>query len=393
MATILLANQWGGGAGHARKLRRIADGLAERGHHSIIAVPDLLNAAPILSDSGYRVLQGPVLRGRLLPRRPSASFADIMANQGFSDPQVLGAMADGWLALLDSLQPDLLVADYAPLLCLAARDRLPFVVIGVPFCLPPGGMPEFPVLNDRAKPQLPETALLANVNRWLARRQVQALPSLPAVHPAEDSFCFGVPELDPYRDQERVHPVVPLLPVTDTPLAAPTPGERTAVFAYLSARHKPGLDLLLGLAERGLLVEACLRDFNRGVARRLARAGVLVHERHTNLHEALGRSHFYIHHGSEGAAVDGLFLGRPQLCLPIDLEKQLISAALEEMGVAEVVQGKSLPENAVDRTVLLCADREKRHRAQAVAHDYCDRDWREGRGVLLDAIEARLATH
>jgi len=387
MATILLASQWGGGAGHARKLLALADGLAARGHQPVLALPDLVAARRVERARGHRILQGPVWRGRLLKRQPTRSFADIMAQNGFADPAVLHPLTDSWDSLLDSLAPDAVIADYAPMLCLAARNRCPLLCIGVPFCLPPGGMPEFPALNPEASAAMPEAHLLSHANRWLEKQGRAPLASLPAIHPEENSVCFGLSELDPYRDHGRLRPPEPYRPVTDAPLPLPPLRERTPVFAYLSARHKPAMELLLALAQRGLLVEASLRDFNRAVARRLAGEGIIVHDGLVDLRQALSRNVLYIHHGSEGAAVDGLLCGRPQLCLPVDLEKQLISRALRDLGVARLVQRKMPIEDAVATTHALCADEAVREQARSLSEDLLARQDCRGLEAVIEGIE------
>ena len=132
MATVLLGNQWGGGVGHAKKCLLIADAMHERGHRPLFAVPDLVAARPVLGAVPYPVLQAPVWKGRILRRQPTRTFADIMATHAFADEQVFSVLARGWETLIDTVKPDLVVADYAPLLCLVARDRLPLVALGVP---------------------------------------------------------------------------------------------------------------------------------------------------------------------------------------------------------------------------------------------------------------------
>ncbi|MEE4660763.1 MAG: hypothetical protein V2J89_09855 [Halieaceae bacterium] len=392
MATILLASQWGGGAGHARKLLALADGLAARGHQPVLAVPDLIAARRVERARGHRILQGPVWRGRLLKRQPTRSFADIMAQNGFADPAVLHPLTDSWDSLLDSLAPDAVIADYAPMLCLAARDRWPLLCIGVPFCLPPGGMPEFPTLNPEASAAMPEAQLLLNANRWLERQGRPSLAALPAIHPEENSFCFGLSELDPYRDHGRLRLPEPYRPVTDGPLPLPPQRERTPVFAYLSARHKPAMELLLALARQGVLVEASLRDFNRAVARRLAGEGIIVHDGLVDLRQALLRNVLYIHHGSEGAAVDGLLCGRPQLCLPVDLEKQLIGRALRDLGVARLVQRNVATEDAVTSVMEQCADEGVREHARSLSEGLLARQDCQGLEAVLEGVERALAS-
>ncbi len=387
MARILLASQWGGGAGHARKLLALADSLRSVGHEPVLALPDLISARHVERRRGHSIVQGPVWRGRILKRQPTRGFADIMAQQGFADSSVLFPLVDAWDSLLDHLSPEVVIADYAPMLCLAAHGKLPLMAIGVPFCLPPSTMNSFPALNSEAKAAFPEKQLLHNANAWLQHNDRPTLDALPAIHPDQYSLCFGLPQLDPYQHFARARPVQPYRRITEAPLGAAPAGPRCTVFAYLSARHKPAMQLLLALAEQGVLVEVSLRDFSRPVARRLVAAGVLVHEGLANLHDALSRNSLYIHHGSEGAAADGLMFGRPQLCLPIDLEKQLISQSLRELGVARVIQGKQLPDDAVDQTLATVSDKTLHQQAHGLSEWLCREQSCRGLESVVEAVQ------
>jgi rhamnosyltransferase subunit B len=391
MATVLLGNQWGGGVGHAKRYLLIADALHQRGHSPLFVVPDLVAARPILGEVSYPVLQAPVWKGRILRRQSTRTFADIMATQAFADEQVFSVLARAWETLLDTLKPDLVVADYAPLLCLAARDRLPLVAVGVPFCIPPGTMKTFPVLNPEAREAYPEQHMLALANRWLEDRGRSPLEALPAIHPAHHSYAFGLPDLDPYRDQQRAHPVRPLPQMSGSPLAPPAPGADPAVFAYLSARHRPSMRLLALLVRSGVRVETFLRDHNQIVADKLASVGVTVHRDHVPIREALGRVQLYIHHGSGRATMDALLHGRPQLCVPVDLEKQLITRDLESMGVARGIRTKEPGDDVVDGVKADCTDREFQERAQSRARDLLGREYEDPLPRMLADFEALLA--
>jgi hypothetical protein len=77
---------------------------------------------------------------------PAASHGDILAKVGFDDPAIVRAIIGAWDRLLAAVSPDLIIAEYAPFLLLAARDRLPAVAVGTGFELPPVHLAHFPLL-------------------------------------------------------------------------------------------------------------------------------------------------------------------------------------------------------------------------------------------------------
>lgn len=143
MARILLGWELGAGIGYARRLAAIAGRLAADGHESVLA----LREPAALPGSVYPVLQAPIVVGRLRPGTRSfvpAGFADLMACNGFSSADHLSLILDGWEEVIGQAQPDLVIAEYAPALALAVWRRIPCVLIGTPYLMPPAGDVTFP---------------------------------------------------------------------------------------------------------------------------------------------------------------------------------------------------------------------------------------------------------
>jgi UDP:flavonoid glycosyltransferase YjiC (YdhE family) len=346
MAKILLANQWGGGVGHVNKLHPIALAMQQRGHEVTLALPDLPAARAVVAGASYRLLQAPVWRGNLLPRKTTRSFADIMANQAFADVGTLSILADAWWQLLQLLQPDLVIADYAPVLCLAARDRFPLAVVGTTFCVPPAHLQQFPVLLSQAEVGYPESESLANANTWLLANKREPLAFLPAIHPAEACFPLGLPELDPYREHRVGRDSAELAWHLLSPLEPQPVADKLRVFAYLSGRHRQSLALLAHLAHGGARVKVYLRDSRPELLPGLRRFGIEVLDKPAPIARALAGCDLILHHGSGHISLEALSGGRPQVCIPMDVEKRLSAKRLEQLGVGLVLSAEQLPQGA-----------------------------------------------
>jgi len=346
MAKILLANQWGGGVGHVNKLHPLALALQQRGHDVTLALPDLPAARAVVAGASYRLLQAPVWRGNLLPRKTTRSFADIMANQAFAGVGTLSILADAWWQLLQLVQPDLVIADYAPVLCLAARDRFSLAVVGTTFCVPPAQLQEFPVLLSQAQVGFPESESLANANSWLLANKREPLAFLPAIHPVEACFPLGLPELDPSREPREGRDWAELSQHLLSPLKQQPVADKLRVFAYLSGRHQQSLALLVHLASGGARVTVYLRDSRPELLPGLRRFGVEVLDKPAPITRALEECDLILHHGSGHVSVEALSGGRPQVCVPMDVEKRLIARRLNQLGVGLVLSAEQLPKAA-----------------------------------------------
>src|SRR5262245_16937485 len=197
VATVLLAWELGDGLSHVWPLRVVARGLAAEGHQPVFAVRNLADTGPLFADEPFPVLQAPVWHPRRWrPSRPfvAASFADVLAINGYDHADNLLPRVLAWQRLLDLVRPRLVVSEYSPTLCLAAHGTLPQVLIGSWFPLPPSDGASFPPLTPGQEPVLPQEQVLAVVQEVQRRRGRCPLPTLPALL-GGDRFVWVLPEM------------------------------------------------------------------------------------------------------------------------------------------------------------------------------------------------------
>lgn len=139
MATILLTWELGGGIGHLTRLRPIGQELIKRGHTVVAALRDLTHVEQILGDTGISYFAAPLrMLDRPKPFDPSHSYAHLLANVGFLEPQTLRTTFRAWNAIFDVVRPGLVIADHSPSALLALRGRgIPCVNVGTGFITPP----------------------------------------------------------------------------------------------------------------------------------------------------------------------------------------------------------------------------------------------------------------
>jgi len=381
----------GGGLGHVAPMRLVARALIERGHAPVMALRDVVETAPMLKDEPYPVLQGPywsrptpTIRGRPFS---AATFSDILAVNGFADAEALSAMLRAWDGLIDVVRPDLVVAEYAPLLALAAHARVPTVLFGSGFTVPPADLPVYPRLQPRVEPVATQNRILAVIQEAQRRRGKPAPETLPAVLACERRFPCTFPELDPYRAVRR-ETVIP--PLTDLPPPLPAPA-RPAFFAYLAA-DAPGLTKILSaLAKSGIPGGVYLRHPSPALREAVRKSGLTLYEEPQPLARVLPDASVVIHHGGAGTAEACLAAGRPQLLFPRHLEQSMTGRALRDLGVGLALSHDSR-EEATAKTVREAAgDGAAQERAAALARDIEARGKRPGVAPIIAACEELLA--
>ncbi len=353
---ILFGWELGAGLGHLQRLLPLARALASHGYRPVFAVKDPGAAAPVLRDTCYPVLPAPVGGTRLLPPDRSflaASYADVLAVQGFAAVEEVLPTVDAWQALIDRVQPALLVCDHSPTLCLAAYGAVPTVVVGTGFSVPPAEGTTYPLLLPRCRPLVPEADLLAVVQEVQRRRGRPAPETLPALMGRAERFLTVLPEMDLYQG---LRPDVPLGPVGALAPLAPRPAA-PRYFAYLSA-ETPALEpILRGLAGSGCPGSAYVRGASPELRRRLEQPGLELVDGPQPAAEIMPGVSVVVHHAGMGLAQHALAAGRPQLVFPGHLEQILNGQMLHRLGVGQYLLGAPNPDTVAQELRQLIADR------------------------------------
>lgn len=224
-------------------------------------------------------------------------------------------------------------------------------------------MEEFPILQPKVRPLIPQPLLLDRLNAAQRSRGEPPLPRLPALYDGEARYVSCVPLLDPYaahRDRPADGPLDPL------PGAAPAPPERR-IFVYYGV-DLPGVGPLMeGLARSGLEVDLYLRGATAKQRRALRRPTFRLFDSPPRLEERLAECSLVVHHGGIGSATACLAVGRPQVLIPRELERRLNAAALRSLGVARVLGGKLTADHVTAALRAAVADEALAARAAELA--------------------------
>ncbi len=381
--TVLLAWELGGGLGHARRLLAIALALHRQGWRPIVAAREVWACAAEYRHADVPLIQAPLHRG-LSPaegaRFQARSFADMVAACGYRRVEELYAVVSAWDRLIDMIQPSVIIADYSPLLSLAAHGRVPLVAIGDGFVLPPPHLPQMPLLRPDGAPIAEESQLLANAAVVQRGRGLAVPRSLPAVIGGQAHVVCTYPETDIYAGQRQQPASGPI--GSSPPRVAPPAGG--AIFAYLAADEPRVPELLRMIAGMGFPIEAFLRGAPDQMKQALRASGMSVHDEPPPLAEVAERASLVIHHAGIGTIETCLALGRPQLLLPRHLEQSLNASTAVRLGTALSLSRSSRLSEASAVIAEAAGSRRLVERAQELAAVLAGRP-----ATALDEIVAR----
>lgn len=327
----LLAWELGAGLGHARRLLTAASGLIAAGFRVRVCQRELWACADAFFDLGVPNFQAPHHRSQVPPGETfrARGYADMMAVTGYQSVAGLLPTVLGWDALIDAVRPAVIVADYAPMLALAAHGRVPVVALGDGFVLPPTDRDRFPVLRA-GTPMADEGTMLDHAAAVQVARGRTPPVSLPALIGGQARVVCTYPESDVYAGLRSAPAAGPLTVPGGALGAAPGP----SVFFYLAADFPHTAKLLQALCDLRLPAEGYVRDAPEPLRAALRQHGLRLHDRPPPLSEALARGRLVVHHGGIGTIEACLAAGRPQALLPRHFEQTLNAQVLVGQGVA-----------------------------------------------------------
>jgi hypothetical protein len=300
----LLAWEIGSGQGHIHRLAAIARLLSTHGIEPIFALqkPQVKGI-----NFPWRVLQAPTSVMKALDGCKdikSYSFTDILYIFSFSEALTLRFHIQAWQNVINLVKPALIFADFAPALVLAASGRVPTVVVGSGFAVPPPVKEFPPIRHPMLSASLKRQSQVAEVVRQVTVLDVP----LGKLLNGDRTLIFSIPELDPYREL-RDNPKY--VGIQNAPLPQNLADKKGSVWGYLSQDWRDYPLIMQSLRPR------C--EFGE-------------------LETVLSGKSLAVHHGGSTTSLACLLAGLPQILFPKYQEQVLTAMALEKMGVAQKIQ-------------------------------------------------------
>ncbi|MCS4511040.1 glycosyltransferase [Xylophilus ampelinus] len=324
------------------------------GSTPVWVVPPSYLHAQAVRDSGCEVHAGPLVQ-RSPPNRTARvdSFADILLQLGFADRQALETHVEAWMALIARIRPDRIVLDYAPAAQLAALFlRIASFQITNGFDAPP---PECPVFGFSVRGPYIESknakaieTLASNLAALKGLSFDKKAKSLAEYFSYPRKIYDCIQEADPYSprtDGIYVGPLVASIekskaqqdPWSDTPL----PSKKHKIFAYLRGIPDPS-ELLAAICACEADVVCVWPDLPDDELIGHCTACVRVFRDPLDMHQAIKIADAVINYGSAATVNKTLLMGKPQLMIPNDMEKIIISQKVAKRG-AGIVHNKKIP--------------------------------------------------
>lgn len=346
MARVILGWELGAGYGHVAMLVPLARALYDIGHTPILVLKDTSVLPKDFDADRIRVVKlpaWPAFQGE--PRHVDAeTLGDPLLSLGFGSADHLERLAALWDPLLADIRPDVAVIDFAPVLSMVLRGRIPVVAIGTGYSVPPLGRRLGPIrpwverLSDAAEAR--QDRILDALARVAARRGGRPA-QVADLFTGDAAAVCTIALLDPYNRRRGARPLGPLnIPRTvERRPAAPAYG-----FAYLAGDAANLPNILEGLRTSPLPFQAFVRHIHPDLRRRFEGSALRLHDTPQDLVAHMGRAAVVVHHGGMSTTHEALWTGTPQLLVPKTLEQTITTRAITSAGLGTGISASVVKE-------------------------------------------------
>ena len=366
----------------------IIRGLRARGVDPLVAVPDPERARLIFGADTPRLICSvplPLVPG---PHRQFNSLADILLQGGFANVTALSTAVDGWRALYRDERIDTVLLDFAPVAQLAAwLMELRMVSASVVFAVPPIPLPAIRPVTPQSAPRLEasERELLECTNRVITRAGRAPIDTLATWLHAPKRFLYGIAQTNVFDFEPDGGYLGPIgaLPAKET-VDWPDSG-RKRVLCYLRwTRHTPALIKSLDRADREMF--CAIPQAPASWAQGLPKKRVRVYSTPVALQPLMCAADVIVSHASGGVACEGLIAGKPQLFIPFDREKMLISERLTKMKVSLTLPPSRPASQASLSVQKLLDDAEFTKAAKSISQTLRPEAWNEALELIVSGL-------
>jgi hypothetical protein len=372
---------------------RVGNALIARGHtvSYVIGEPLLfLNyGGSLIANNVYQAPVPRVAPPLVMKRPPGEGLADQLAIIGFDELDTIENLAAMWNRLLVTLNPDVVIGIYSPVLWLVAPAHARTFAIGNGLALPPVCGSSFPRLSGESAPLADEEKMLTNANAVLARLRQSPLRVLSDVLGRCHQILYGLSACDPFL-QHRKFASRGLLNDEANPIIPPAV-ERLAMFLDV---YCPGIEsIVLAIAGATTVpIDVCLAGATTGMRRFLdEQEHVSVWNDFGALLDKTANASALVHHGVQDVTERCLVVGRPQLLMPWTREQNLLVASTSWMGLNWVKSPQASVDDIAGTFRALLNDASLMVAAQHHAHEFAKTKLPNALPRILDEISVAAA--
>jgi len=339
MGRIVFVWELGRGLGHIQRIMPLADKMQRRGHEVICVMKNVADAEKLLGEFCTKTLQAPVWPQIQNPLSDTVNYAETLFNRGYLIKDKLFSMVNAWCDILESIMPDLIIADHSPTALIASRKtKVKVILFGTGFASPPRTSP-MPSLIPWVKipvklMQYSEDKCLQTINNVLAQLEVPLLNELGDLFEVDADILTTFQELDHYQTRgttqywgvvlsksQRVQPSWPEI------------AGLKKIFAYLKPSYPDFDQVLSDLQQIDAAIIVYAPNLPTKQKNKYQTAKLRFSEKPLDMYSVCRESDLILCHAGHGTVSTALLNGKPLVLLPETQELEQILTALNVLKI------------------------------------------------------------
>lgn len=329
---VLLGWELGSNYGHAKLLAKLANFLTENGCICFVALQQIDVCYSEFSPKVEKI-QAPVWPNCLkdVYRKQKEGFhcnyGEVFDELCLDREHALTSMLECWGHILKENKPDVVIADMAPALLMASREKCFSIRIGTGYDNPPSHLKYFPSFygneassNDRNK--------VDKINKCLKQADCLEINYFPEIFLSNCDIVGSIGEMDPYINVRKSKNYCPIN-FSDLPL--PMAQESSEIYVYLHEAYKEVVPLWEALESLNVTVRIHLAKPNHNIEKTLESLGFLIEKKPLDFPLIQSNTRLLITNGGHYMATQALLCGIPQIIIHYDIEKSLNGRVIESM--------------------------------------------------------------
>jgi UDP:flavonoid glycosyltransferase YjiC (YdhE family) len=305
-------------------------------------LPAIEHAEQILRNHGFDYDQAPSWNPPPQFFPLSQNYAQNLLRNGYWHADSLRQNLMGSRRLLEVRGPDLVLAEHAPTVLLAARAAgIPRAAIGTGFALPPltSPMPGLQAWFSIPEKHLlrKERTFLDTVNPVLREIGHSPLSAVADIFQGAEIFLCTYPEFDHYEHRENMTYWGPIIHSAQETTPQWPSGSADNIFVYMHSRDKAFRPLMDLVRRMQLPTLAFVPDLTERERRSLEGDGCVISPQAVDLRSARDHCRFAVTSGGHNAGALMLLQGIPLLLCPRNLEQEVWAYQISRQGLAVVI--------------------------------------------------------
>lgn len=360
MARLLYVWEYGADLGHVSSFLPIARELRKRGWEIIFTIPphasNAARAAELVRTQGFEQVAAPGSAVGPDSDGPVRCYAELLVTlAGLRRADEFDFMVTSWTALITSMAPDLVVADYS------ITGRLVATRLGIPTVVLDNGWfaPELDQVDQinfelalyshydepthvrvRSEMEVTTRALLDRVNSVLTRHGLAPVAAMADLYRSDKLILLNYPELSPIVRADQHCFFGSLAEPSDMPVVDWPNGsiDRPKIFVYLKY-SSPALVSILAALQR--MTSASIVAFISGAPAQFRRGyeapHLLLVDKPVNVPRLLTDANLVIGNAGSALTNQSLLAGVPMVLVPQWTEQQLNAKRVRQLMAGEMI--------------------------------------------------------